>query len=136
MPTATAWIPQGRPRHPKLDRRVLRRSNLLTDARQGAGFPLADALCRLLATRALAAEVCTLHATACAESGFFDDLSSTESSAAAAAVTTTCTTVVFGFASPKGPAEVLFPARGGGHQPHGPAQRVHSNRRIPTRPFD
>jgi hypothetical protein len=70
----------------------LRRAGLLTDVRQGATFPLADALCRLLAARALAAGATT--------PGFFADLSAVESAASASAVAQSCTAAVFGFARP------------------------------------
>jgi hypothetical protein len=83
----------------------LRRRHLLTDVRQGAGFPLADALCRLLAARALAADMRTLRAAGDRALGFFEDLSVAESAAAASAVAQICTTAVFGYAGPGGPAK-------------------------------
>src|ERR1019366_6674164 len=64
----------------------LRRARLLTDAAQGTGFAQADALCRLLAARALAAGVRTLRAEGGPCEGFFTDLSVAESAAAASAV--------------------------------------------------
>ena len=78
----------------------LRRARLLNDARQGAGFALADALCRLLAARALTAGVRTLRADGGPPLGFFADLSVTESGAAASAVAHVCTSLVFGYAAP------------------------------------
>ena len=78
----------------------LHRARLLNDARQGAGFALADALCRLLAARALAAGVRTLRADGSPALGFFADLSVTESVAAASAVAHVCTSLVFGYAAP------------------------------------
>jgi len=78
----------------------LRRARLLTDARQGAGFALADALCRLLAARALAAGVRTLRADGSPCEGFFTDLSVAESAAAASAVAQISTSLVFGYAAP------------------------------------
>jgi hypothetical protein len=78
----------------------LRRARLLTDVRQGAVFPLADALCRLLAARALAADVRVLRATGCRALGFFADVSVAESAAAASAVARICTAAVFGYARP------------------------------------
>ena len=83
----------------------LRRTRLLSDASQGAGFALADALCRLLAARALAAGVRTLHAAGSRCLGFFTDLSVVESAAAASAVAHVSTSLVFGYAAPGGPAE-------------------------------
>jgi hypothetical protein len=80
----------------------LRRARLLTDARQGAGFALADALCRLLAARALAAGVRTLRADGSPCEAFFTDLGVVESAAAASAVAQVCTSLVFGY---PGPAE-------------------------------
>jgi hypothetical protein len=80
----------------------LRRARLLTDARQGAGFALADALCRLLAARALAAGVRTLRADTSPCEAFFTDLSVVASAAAASAVAQVCTSLVFGY---PGPAE-------------------------------
>jgi hypothetical protein len=80
----------------------LGRARLLTDARQGAGFALADALCRLLAARALAAGVGSLHAHRSPCEGFFTDLSVVESAAAASAAARVCTSLVFGY---RGPAE-------------------------------
>ena len=79
---------------------LLRRAHLLTDARQGAAFPLADALCRLLAARALADDVRTLRAARDPSLGFFRDLSVAASAAAASAAAQTCTTAVFGYAPP------------------------------------
>jgi hypothetical protein len=78
----------------------LHRARLLNDARQGAGFALADALCRLMAARALAAGVRTLRADGSPALGFFADLSVTESVAAASAVAHVCTSLVFGYAAP------------------------------------
>jgi hypothetical protein len=78
----------------------LRRARLLTDARQGAGFALADAFCRLLAARALAAGVRTLRADTSPCEAFFTDLSVVESAAAASAVAQACTSLVFGYAGP------------------------------------
>jgi hypothetical protein len=78
----------------------LRRARLLTDARQGAGFALADGFCRLLAARALAAGVRTLRATGSRSAGFFADLSVAESAAAASAVAQVCTGLVFGYTGP------------------------------------
>jgi hypothetical protein len=78
----------------------LHRARLLNDARQGAGFALADALCRLLAARALAAGVRTLRADGGPALGFFTDLTVTESAAAASAVAHVCTSLVFGYAAP------------------------------------
>jgi hypothetical protein len=78
----------------------LRRARLLTDARQGAGFALADALCRLLAARALAAGVRTLRADRSPCEAFFTDLSVVESAAAASAVAHVCTSLVFGHTGP------------------------------------
>ena len=78
----------------------LRRARLLTDARQGVGFALADALCRLLAARALAAGVRTLHEDGSPCEGFFTDLSVVESAAAASAVAHVCTSLVFGHTGP------------------------------------
>jgi hypothetical protein len=78
----------------------LRRARLLNDARQGAGFALADALCRLLAARALAAGVRTLRADGSPCEGFFTDLSVTESAAAASAVAHVSTSLVFGYTAP------------------------------------
>ena len=83
----------------------LLRMRLLTDVRQGAGFPLADALCRLLAARALAADVRTLRAAGGPTLGFFKDLSVVESAAAGSMVAQISTTAVFGYAGPDGPAE-------------------------------
>lgn len=83
----------------------LRRAGLLTDARQGARFALADALCRLLAARALAAGVRTLRAAGSRYVGFFTDLSVAESAAAASAVAQVSTTAIFGYPGPDGPAE-------------------------------
>ena len=83
----------------------LQRMHLLTDARQSVGFPLADALCRLLAARALAADVCSLRAAGDPASGFFKDLSVAESAAAGSMVAQICTTAIFGYAGPDGPAE-------------------------------
>jgi hypothetical protein len=77
----------------------------LTDARQGAGFLLADAWCRLLAARALAANLCPLRAAGDAEREFFTGLSAVESAAAASCAAAACTTIVFGYAGPKGPAK-------------------------------
>ena len=78
----------------------LRRARLLTDARQGTGFALADALCRLLAARALAAGVRTLHAHASPREAFFTDLSVVESAAAASAAARVSTSLVFGYTGP------------------------------------
>jgi hypothetical protein len=78
----------------------LRRARLLNDARQGVGFALADALCRLLAARALAAGVRTLRADEGPALGFFADLSVTESATAASKVAHVCTSLVFGYAAP------------------------------------
>jgi hypothetical protein len=78
----------------------LHRARLLTDARQGAGFALADALCRLLAARALAAGVRTLRADGGPALGFFADLSVAESGAAASAVAHVCTSLFFGYTGP------------------------------------
>jgi hypothetical protein len=78
----------------------LRRARLLNDARQGAGFALADALCRLLAARALAAGVRTLRADGSPCEAFFTDLSVVESAAAASAVAHICTSLVFGYTGP------------------------------------
>ena len=78
----------------------LRRARLLSDARQGSGFALADALCRLLAARALAADVRTLRADGSPCEGFFTDLSVAESAAAASAVAQISTSLVFGYAAP------------------------------------
>ena len=83
----------------------LQRMHLLTDARQSVGFPLADALCRLLAARALAADVCSLRAAGDPALGFFKDLSVAESAAAGSMVAQICTTAIFGYAGPDGPAE-------------------------------
>jgi hypothetical protein len=83
----------------------LSRARLLTDARQGAGFALADALCRLLAARALAADVRVLRAAGGPALGFFKDLSVVESAAAASGVAQVCTTAVFGYAGLNGPGE-------------------------------
>src|ERR1035441_9849503 len=74
----------------------LRRARLLNDARQGAGFALADALCRLLAARALAAGVRTLRADGSPCEGFFTDLSVTESAPARSAAAQISTRLVFG----------------------------------------
>src|ERR1039457_1835445 len=74
----------------------LHRASLLTDARQGAGFALADALCRLLAARALAAGVRTLREDGSPCGGFFTDLSVAESAAAASSVAQVCPSLVFG----------------------------------------
>jgi hypothetical protein len=78
----------------------LRRARLLTDAHQGPGFALADALCRLLAARALAAGVRTLRAAGGPCEGFFTDLSVAESAAAASAVSHVCISLVFGYTGP------------------------------------
>jgi hypothetical protein len=78
----------------------LRRARLLNDARQGAGFALADALCRLLAARALNAGVRRLHADGSPCEGFFTDLSVVESAAAASAAAHVCTSLVFGHTGP------------------------------------
>jgi hypothetical protein len=78
----------------------LRRARLLNDARQGAGFALADALCRLLAALALAAEVRTLRAAGGPAMGFFADLSVAESAATASAAARLCTSLVFGYTPP------------------------------------
>jgi hypothetical protein len=78
----------------------LRRARLLTDARQGAGFALADALCRLLAARALAAAVRTLRADGSPCEAFFTDLGVAESAAAASAAARVCTSLVFGYTGP------------------------------------
>jgi len=79
---------------------ILRRAGLLSDARQGAGFALADALCRLLAARALAAGVQRLRAEGNPGAGFFTDLSVVESAATASAAAHVCTTLVFGYTAP------------------------------------
>lgn len=83
----------------------LRRGRLLTDARQGAGFSLADALCRLLAAAALAADVRELRAAGGPAQGFFKDLSVVESAAAAARVAQVSTTAIFGYTGPGGPSQ-------------------------------
>jgi hypothetical protein len=79
---------------------LLRRARLLNDARQGAWFALADALCRLLAARALAAGVRTLRADRGPCEGFFTDLSVVESAAAASAAAQVSTSLVFGYTGP------------------------------------
>jgi hypothetical protein len=83
----------------------LRRARLLTDVSQGVAFPLADALCRLLAARALAADVRSLRAAGARTLGFFQDLSVAESAAAASAAAQICAAAVFGYAGLDGPAE-------------------------------
>jgi hypothetical protein len=80
----------------------LRRARLLSDARQGAGFALADALCRLLAARALADCVESLRADGSPCVGFFADLSVVESAAAASAMAQVSTSLVFGSTAPAG----------------------------------
>jgi len=83
----------------------LRRMCLLTDARQGVGFPLADAVCRLLAAQALAADVRALRAAGGPALRFFEDLSVVESAAAASGVAQICTTAVFGYIGPNDPVQ-------------------------------
>ncbi len=78
----------------------LRRMHLLTDARQGAGFPLADALCRLLAARALAGDARALRAAGGRALGFFQDVSVVACAAAASVAAQICTTAIFGYANP------------------------------------
>jgi hypothetical protein len=81
-----------------------RRARLLTDARQGPAFALADVLCRLLAAHALAAGVRTLRAAGGPCAGFFTDLCVAESAAAASAAAQVSTSLVFGYA-PESTAE-------------------------------
>jgi hypothetical protein len=80
-------------------------AHLLTDFRQGAGFPMADALCRLLAARALAADVRTLRVAGGSALGFFTDLSVVESASAALGAAQICTAAVFGYTEVNGLTE-------------------------------
>jgi hypothetical protein len=78
---------------------------LFADMRQGAVFPMADALCRLLAARALVLDVQQLHGP---RSRLYSKLSALEGAGAAGEVLRVCEAGVFGYGAPAAVDQARF----------------------------